>query len=152
MRILIFFIGTLIVLVCSCKSTQELSSVPASTSQLYLIESISKIEDGEKGLSLYVIQTIRNDSTFFILERDYHPKIFYDEDKKIKVGSYYNFNLTPLYSTKEIDDRINSPMFAINYLDYKHPILIQGATFNVDWKYVINSYTTRQLKALYYFP
>ena len=152
MRKLTFFIGIIIVLVCSCKSKQELSSNLLTPSKPYLIKNIQRIENAEKGLFLYAIQVQRNDSTFYILERDYIPKLYYSEDKKIKIGSYYNFILSPIYSPKEIEERTSSPFFATNYLDYKHPISVQGAVFHVDWKYVINSYTTRQLKALYYIP
>lgn len=147
-----FFIGLFIIVFCSCKQKQILTSDLIPDYESFQIRNIEKIEDSEKRQSLYIIYAQRGDSTFYILERDYMPKLYYSEDKKIKIGSYYNFTLSPLYSPKEIEERTSSSFFATNYLDYKHPISVQGAVFHVDWKYVINSYTTRQLKGLYYIP
>lgn len=152
MKKMIFFISLLVVIFCSCKQKQILTSGLIQDYQSYQIKNIERIEGTDKQLYLYIIHAQRNDSTFYILEREYMPKLYYSEDKKIKIGSYYNFTLSPLYSPKEIEERTSSPFFAMNYLDYKHPISVQGAIFHVDWKYVTNSYTAKQLKALYYIP
>lgn len=139
------------ILICvySCKQSQSLISLNSST--LYEVKKISREESVSHPKEfIFVIEVQRNDSIFYILERDYHPKLYYPQSSKLQVGKTYKFDLSPLMSQQEVADRMNSPFFAINYLDYLHSVNIQGLPFNLKWNVLLNSYTTRELKSLYY--
>lgn len=139
----------ILIFVYSCKQSQAL--IPLNSSNSYEVKKISREESASHPENfVFVIEIQRNDSIFYILERDSSLKLYNSKWSKLQVGKTYKFNLTPLVSQQEITDRVNSPSFAINYLDYLHSVNVQGIPFNLKWDVLLNSYTTRDLKSLYY--
>lgn len=153
MKKIIFITSIVISLLCSCKQSQTVAIEPTELdlSKLYKVINIEEIKGSDKtSLSVYRIDIQRNDSIFIILSKSFSPKMYIANQKQIQKGKSYTFDLKPLFTKEEISERFNSPLFAINYLDYKHPIYVQGSYIHVDWDCIVNSYTTNNLLGIYY--
>lgn len=126
----------------SCRQSQ--SAVTSKTEEysetdsdsLYLVTAIGKMKDSENNRDfIYVINVRRNDSIFTVLTKEEIVLPIDFKCNKIKVGNKYNLALKPLYTKAEISDRVNFPFFAMNYLDYQHPLIFKGVYLHVEWNY-----------------
>ena len=126
----------IILLLLSCSGIKHINQAQYENS--YFIKRI------ESKNAWYFIYANRNDSTFMIVSRK--PEISSSQWEKIRVGNYYNFNLS---SVIPVIDGVR--MIPVNYLDFEGIVIDEeGTTVNIDpEKGIYDIYSSDNLKGLF---
>lgn len=129
------FLSILIIFFYSCSDVKQVVKED-STNSFY----IDKIDSNNDWSFIY---TNRNDSVFLIVSK--RAEIINPNWEEIKVGNYYNLNLTSIIPV------INgTKLFPINYLDFEGISLDEKTTVNINPEMgIYDIYSSKNLKGLY---